>query len=52
MNSISRFSFLNREVVLVNTPGVTTADLSYFTYYRRRKPLYPFEPETEYVPGQ
>lgn len=40
------------EVILVNTPGVTTADLSYFTYNRRRKPLYPFEPDTEYVPGQ
>lgn len=40
------------EVVLVNTPGVTTADLSYFTYHRRRKPLYPFEPDVEYVPGQ
>ena len=40
------------EVILVNTPGVTTADLSYFTYHNRRKPLYPFEPDTEYVPGQ
>jgi microcystin degradation protein MlrC len=40
------------EVILVNTPGVTTADLSYFTYHRRRSPLYPFEPDTQYVPGQ
>jgi microcystin degradation protein MlrC len=40
------------EVILVNTPGVTTADLSYFTYHRRRKPLYPFEPDTEYAPGK
>ena len=37
------------EVILVNTPGVTTADLSYFTYHRRRKPLYPFE-DAQYVP--
>ena len=39
------------EVVLVNTPGVTTADLSYFTYHRRRKPLYPFEEDAQYVAG-
>ena len=34
------------EVILVNTPGVTTADLSTFTYHRRRVPLYPFEEAT------
>lgn len=38
------------EIILVNTPGVTTADLSYFTYQRRRKPLYPFEPDARYGP--
>jgi len=38
------------EVILVNTPGVTTADLSTFTYQRRRRPLYPFEPEATYAP--
>ncbi|HEY3109577.1 MAG TPA: MlrC C-terminal domain-containing protein, partial [Chloroflexota bacterium] len=36
------------EIVLVNTPGVTTSDLSFFSYERRRRPLYPFEPEAEY----
>src|SRR5439155_26738008 len=36
------------QVVLVNTPGVTTSDLSRFTYHRRRRPLYPFEPDAEY----
>jgi microcystin degradation protein MlrC len=36
------------QIVLVNTPGVTTADLSRFTYTRRRRPLYPFEPEASY----
>jgi microcystin degradation protein MlrC len=34
------------EVILVNTPGVTTADLETFTYERRRIPLYPFEDAT------
>jgi microcystin degradation protein MlrC len=38
------------EIILVNTPGVTTADLSFFTYKSRRKPLYPFEPDTKYAP--
>jgi microcystin degradation protein MlrC len=36
------------EIVLVNTPGVTTADLSFFEYRRRRRPLYPFEPDATY----
>ena len=36
------------EVILVNTGGVTTADLSYFTYKRRRVPLYPFEEDATY----
>jgi microcystin degradation protein MlrC len=36
------------EVVLVNTPGVTTSDLSFFSYTRRRRPLFSFEPDAEY----
>jgi microcystin degradation protein MlrC len=39
------------EVVLVNTPGSTSADLSTFDYQRRRRPLFPFEPDTAYQPG-
>jgi len=35
-------------VILANTPGITTADLSQFTYQHRRRPLYPFEPAAEY----
>jgi microcystin degradation protein MlrC len=31
------------EIVLVDTPGVTSADLSRFTYHHRRQPLFPFE---------
>lgn len=37
------------EIVLVNTPGVTTADLSFFRYEHRRRPLYPFEPAATYA---
>jgi microcystin degradation protein MlrC len=35
-----------RELIWVATPGVTTADLSTFTYRHRRVPLYPLEPHT------
>jgi len=42
------YSRVAQEIVLVNTPGVTTADLSFFTYHRRRRPLYPFEPDAKY----
>ena len=38
-------------IVLVNTPGLTSADLSTFDYRRRRRPLYPFEPEASFRPG-
>jgi microcystin degradation protein MlrC len=31
------------ELILVNSPGTTSADLSTFHYAHRRKPLYPFE---------
>jgi microcystin degradation protein MlrC len=31
----------------VNTPGVTTADLSQLAFQHRRQPLYPFEIQTE-----
>jgi microcystin degradation protein MlrC len=38
------------QIILVNTPGVTSADLSRFHYRNRRRPLYPFEPEATYQP--
>lgn len=40
------------QIILVNTPGLTTADLTFFKYQHRRRPLYPFEPEAMYVPGR
>ena len=36
------------KIILVNTPGVTTSDLSFFEYKRRRRPLFPFESEATY----
>jgi microcystin degradation protein MlrC len=40
------------EIILVNTPGVTTSDLSFFDYRRRRVPLFPFEKDAPYPPGE
>jgi microcystin degradation protein MlrC len=36
------------EMLLVNTAGASSADLPTFDYKRRRRPLYPFEPEATY----
>ena len=35
-----------KQMIWVASPGVTTADLSTFTYRKRRVPLYPLEPDT------
>ena len=32
----------------VNTPGVTTADLTQLAYHQRRRPLFPFEPDCQW----
>ena len=39
-----------REIILANTPGVTSADMSTFHYVHRRRPLYPFEPDATFSP--
>jgi microcystin degradation protein MlrC len=36
------------EMLLVNTAGASSADLSTFAYQRRRRPLYPFEADATY----
>jgi len=36
------------EIIIVNSPGVTSADLDTFEFKRRRVPLYPFE-DAEYA---
>jgi microcystin degradation protein MlrC len=40
---LASYGPLAKQIVQVDTPGVTSADLSRFTYHRRRRPLYPFE---------
>jgi microcystin degradation protein MlrC len=39
------------EVVLVDTPGVTSDDPRRFAYVRRRRPLFPLEPDAVYGEG-
>src|SRR5262249_54567404 len=36
------------EILLVDTPGATSADPASFKYRHRRHPLYPLEPDAEY----
>ncbi|MBT4074272.1 MAG: hypothetical protein HOE75_11365, partial [Chloroflexi bacterium] len=36
------------EMILVNSPGATSADLTTFDYAHRRTPLYPFEDQAKY----
>ncbi|MCE7070854.1 M81 family metallopeptidase [Dyadobacter sp. CY327] len=40
---IAAYEPVCRSIIQVNTPGVTQADMTMFTYKNRRKPLFPFE---------
>ena len=40
-----------KEIILVNTPGVTTSDLGYFEYRQRRGNLFPFDRNADYFIG-
>jgi microcystin degradation protein MlrC len=39
---------ISREIIMANSPGVTSANMSSFSYQNRRIPLYPFELETKF----
>ena len=39
-----------KKLIRVNTPGVTSADLTQFAFDRRRRPMYPFELDTTWRP--
>jgi microcystin degradation protein MlrC len=39
------------EMIQLNTPGCTTADLGSLTYRHRRRPMFPFEPDASYKSG-
>lgn len=40
-----------KEIITVDTPGSTSANLMLFDYRNRRRPLYPFEAEAPYNPS-
>jgi len=48
MSPLAAYAPIAAEIVMVNTPGVTSSDLSTFTYHHRRHPLYPFEMDAMY----
>jgi microcystin degradation protein MlrC len=39
---------ITREIIVADSPGVTSANMSSFSYQNRRVPLYPFELETKF----
>lgn len=39
-------------IILVNTPGVTCADMTQLPFHFRRKPMFPFEPEVAWSPSR
>ena len=38
--------------IRVNTPGSTCADLTRFDFHHRRRPMFPFERDTSWSPGE
>jgi microcystin degradation protein MlrC len=49
---VAAYESVCRHFIRVNTPGVTTADLSLLEFAQRRRPMFPFEPEMEWEPSQ
>jgi microcystin degradation protein MlrC len=45
---VAAYAPVCKHLIRVNTPGVTTADLRRLQFHRRRRPMFPFEPETEW----
>jgi microcystin degradation protein MlrC len=43
---VAAYAPVCRRLIRVNTPGVTTADLSLLPYRQRRRPMFPFECDT------
>jgi microcystin degradation protein MlrC len=42
---IAAYAEVCKNVIQMNTPGVTQADVTQFNYKKRRTPLFPFENE-------
>ena len=37
---------VSKQIIEVDTPGLSAADPRHFSYRYRRKPMFPFEPDT------
>ncbi|WP_435009911.1 M81 family metallopeptidase [Tundrisphaera lichenicola] len=48
---VAAYAPICRDLIRVDTPGVTSADLRRFEYHHRRSPMDPFEPETRWHPS-
>ena len=48
---VAAYGPLCAKLIRVNTPGVTTADMTALPYRCRRRPLFPFETETTFAPA-
>jgi microcystin degradation protein MlrC len=49
---IAAYAPVCKHFIRVDTPGVTTADMTRFDYEHRRRPLFPFERDFEWTPGE
>jgi microcystin degradation protein MlrC len=45
---VAAYAPVCKHFLRVNTPGVTTADMTTLPFHKRRRPMFPFEPETEW----
>lgn len=45
---VAAYRAVCRHFLRVNTPGCTTADMTQLPYQRRRRPMFPFEQDTEF----
>jgi microcystin degradation protein MlrC len=45
---IAAYREVCRTFIRVDTPGATTADMTRLAYHRRRRPLFPFEPDCQW----
>ena len=46
---VAAYAPVCKQLIRVNTPGVTTADMTCLQYQRRRRPMFPFEPEMSWT---
>ncbi len=48
---VAAYEPICKHLLRVNTPGVTTADLTQLPFHQRRRPMFPFERETTWAPA-